>query len=309
MIVVDRRVAIIPGAEDLRVAIAVREPSVVAYLVDVFERAWERGRAFTNKDTSMLKDIAVEQRQMTIRMLVEGHADPVSAKRLGVSPRTYAGYVADLKDEYEAETRFQLGYTMGRLGISGTETDAGTRRARRSSAGQGAPRTPETHRRPHRDGMGPRDARTTPRGWTRCSGPGDAGSRSLAAEPPQPQLLSMAWAGAATPSRPDGDVRWRRRRAPALRTIFMGRTFLATRSGQVVARAPESAPGGLARHPDGRGPGSCNAETCSRVRPRPREPGDAGMARPPPARGPAGVVRWRRRRDLNPRWGCSPKPA
>ena len=122
MIVVDRRVALIPGAEDLRVAIAVREPSVVAYLVDVFERAWERGRAFTDKESSLLKDIAVEQRQMTIRMLVEGHADPVSAKRLGVSPRTYAGYVADLKDEYEAETRFQLGYTMGRLGITGTES-------------------------------------------------------------------------------------------------------------------------------------------------------------------------------------------
>jgi hypothetical protein len=56
-------------------------------------------------------------------MLSEGHADAVSAKRLGVSPRTYAGYVADLKDEYEAETRFQLGYIMGRLGIAGDETD------------------------------------------------------------------------------------------------------------------------------------------------------------------------------------------
>jgi hypothetical protein len=29
--------------------------------------------------------------------------------------------VADLKEEFEAETRFQLGYTIGRLGISGTE--------------------------------------------------------------------------------------------------------------------------------------------------------------------------------------------
>lgn len=121
MIVVDRRVALIPGADDLRVAVAVREPSVIAYLVDVFERAWERGRPFANREVSMLKDIAAEQRAMTIRMLIEGHADPVSAKRLGVSPRTYAGYVADLKEEYEAETRFQLGYTMGRLGLSGNE--------------------------------------------------------------------------------------------------------------------------------------------------------------------------------------------
>jgi hypothetical protein len=120
MIVLDRRVVIIPG-EDLSVAIAVREPSVVDYLVDVFERAWERGRQFTNKESSMMREIAAEQRAMTIRMLIEGHADPVSAKRLGVSPRTYASYVAELKEEYEAETRFQLGYTMGQLGVSGHE--------------------------------------------------------------------------------------------------------------------------------------------------------------------------------------------
>ena len=121
IIVVDRRIAVIPGQADLRVAIVIREPSLVAYLVDIFERTWERARPFTNRETTMMKDIAAEQRAMTIRMLIEGHADPVSAKRLGVSPRTYAGYVADLKEEYEAETRFQLGYTMGRQGVSGNE--------------------------------------------------------------------------------------------------------------------------------------------------------------------------------------------
>ena len=50
---------------------------------------------------------------MTIRLLVEGHSDPASAKRLGVSTRTYAGYIAALKDEYGVQTRFQLGYAMG----------------------------------------------------------------------------------------------------------------------------------------------------------------------------------------------------
>ena len=122
MIVFDHRIAVIPGKqEDLNTAVVIREHSVVDYLVDVFERAWERGRPFTSRDSGMLRDIAVEQRAMTIRMLIEGHADPVSAKRLGVSPRTYAGYVADLKQEYEAETRFQLGYTMGTQGVSGRE--------------------------------------------------------------------------------------------------------------------------------------------------------------------------------------------
>lgn len=123
MIVIDRRVAVIPGADGLTTAVVVREPAVVSYLVDVFERAWARGRAFTTADTPAVREIATEQRAMTIRMLIEGHADAVSAKRLGVSPRTYAGYVADLKHEYEAETRFQLGYTMGQQGLTGQGTE------------------------------------------------------------------------------------------------------------------------------------------------------------------------------------------
>ena len=117
MILIDRRTAIIPSAHDLATALAIREPTVVAYLVDVFMRSWERARPFTSRDVSVVKEIAGEQRAMTMRMLVEGYSDPVSAKRLGVSPRTYAGYVADLKEEFDAETRFQLGYTLGRLGV------------------------------------------------------------------------------------------------------------------------------------------------------------------------------------------------
>ena len=77
-----------------------------------------------------MRDIAAEQRAMTIRMLLEGRADPVGAKRLGVSPRTYAAYVPDLKNEFEVETRFQLGYEMGKRGISGRETTTRSRLAR-----------------------------------------------------------------------------------------------------------------------------------------------------------------------------------
>lgn len=116
MIAVDRRIAIIPSPQDPQTALVIREPTIVAYLIDVFMRSWERARPFTSQDASVVKDIADEQRAMTMRMLIEGHSDPVSAKRLGVSPRTYAGYVADLKDEFNAETRFQLGYALGRLG-------------------------------------------------------------------------------------------------------------------------------------------------------------------------------------------------
>lgn len=123
MIVVDRRVVVIPSHEGLGAALAIREPSLVAYLVDIFERTWERARPFSNRESTMMRHVAAEQRAMTIRMLIEGHADPTSAKRLGVSPRTYAGYVADLKEQYEAQTRFQLGYAMGRAGIAGDDEE------------------------------------------------------------------------------------------------------------------------------------------------------------------------------------------
>ncbi|KRF12404.1 LuxR family transcriptional regulator [Nocardioides sp. Soil797] len=113
LIVVDRQVAIIPAGDDLDIALAIRDTALVAYLVDIFERFWNRGRAFASSETSVVKTIAEEQRAMAIRMLIEGHSDATCAKRLGVSPRTYAGYVAELKEEYDAQTRFQLGHRMG----------------------------------------------------------------------------------------------------------------------------------------------------------------------------------------------------
>lgn len=113
MIVVDRAVAVVPGVEGNQVAIAIHEPALVAYLADVFERYWERARPYDDRAASTARNIAADVRKMTVRMLVEGHSDPASAKRVGVSTRTYAGYIAALKDEYGVETRFQLGYAMG----------------------------------------------------------------------------------------------------------------------------------------------------------------------------------------------------
>ncbi|MDP3893474.1 LuxR family transcriptional regulator [Nocardioides sp.] len=125
IIVVDREVAIIPSTQS-NVALAVREPSLVAYFVSMFERSWERARPFANRERSTVREVAAEQRAMTIRMLIEGHADAASAKRLGVSPRSYAGYVAELKEEFDCQTRFQLGYEMGKQGVSGRESPRDT---------------------------------------------------------------------------------------------------------------------------------------------------------------------------------------
>jgi sugar-specific transcriptional regulator TrmB len=112
LIIIDRRLAVIPGDQP-ELAIAIHDTAVVSYLADVFDRYWERGRDYEDRAEASESDIAAEVRQLTVRMLTEGHSDPASAKRVGVSTRTYASYVAALKEEYGVETRFQLGYAMG----------------------------------------------------------------------------------------------------------------------------------------------------------------------------------------------------
>jgi len=112
LIVIDRRLAMIPGGSP-DVALAIHDLNLVSYLADIFDRSWERAREYDDRGGSSESDIAAEVRQLTVRMLTEGHSDPASAKRVGVSTRTYASYVAALKDEYGVETRFQLGFAMG----------------------------------------------------------------------------------------------------------------------------------------------------------------------------------------------------
>lgn len=112
LIVIDRRLAIIPGHVP-EMALAIHEPGIVSYLADIFDRSWERAHDYEERGEISESDIASEVRQLTVRMLTEGHSDPASAKRVGVSTRTYATYVAALKEEYGVETRFQLGYAMG----------------------------------------------------------------------------------------------------------------------------------------------------------------------------------------------------
>lgn len=119
LIVIDRRVAVIPG-DGPESAVLIEDPRVVAYLVDIFERTWERARDYDRETRTSASDIATEVRSLTIRMLTEGHSDSASAKRVGVSTRTYASYVAALKEEYGVQTRFQLGLAMGRDGDEST---------------------------------------------------------------------------------------------------------------------------------------------------------------------------------------------
>jgi hypothetical protein len=111
MLVFDRRIAVIPAAADNSTAAVVEDPAVVAFLVGVFERDWERAErvqwATVHQDGEGLP-----VHEQVGRLLAQGLTQRTVASRLGLSERTVAGHIARLRELYDAETLFQLGWQM-----------------------------------------------------------------------------------------------------------------------------------------------------------------------------------------------------
>ena len=105
LIVIDRRLAIVPG-EAARRRGRRSTTTTSSPTSPTSSTAPGSGRCeYNERGSASDSEIAAEVRQMTVRMLTEGHSDPASAKRVGVSTRTYASYVAALKEEYGVETQ------------------------------------------------------------------------------------------------------------------------------------------------------------------------------------------------------------
>ncbi|GAA5015272.1 hypothetical protein [Streptomyces siamensis] len=102
LLVIDRRVAFVllePGRSDTD-ALMIRQPGIVAALVALFEKLWERAADLDGLDLS-----ATEAR--VLRALAEHDKDETAARALNVSLRKYRAHVAALMTPLGATTRFQ----------------------------------------------------------------------------------------------------------------------------------------------------------------------------------------------------------
>ncbi|WP_327296830.1 MULTISPECIES: LuxR family transcriptional regulator [unclassified Streptomyces] len=116
LIIVDRKLAFIPADTERERAVIIREAAVVRFLVEVFERNWQRAKTFQGSRTpNESVDISAGLRETIIRCLIHGDSDSKIAKRIGLSTRAYSSHLAKLKAEFKAESRFQLGYLLGQL--------------------------------------------------------------------------------------------------------------------------------------------------------------------------------------------------
>ncbi len=117
MIIVDESVAFISANESRTDAIAIREPAIVRFLTDIFERSWDRAQPFpfvSTHATRAAEQVIPSLRNSISKLLISGYPDKQIARRLGISERSLQGHIAAMKQELGAHTRIQFGYELGR---------------------------------------------------------------------------------------------------------------------------------------------------------------------------------------------------
>ncbi|MFG2961086.1 helix-turn-helix transcriptional regulator [Streptomyces sp. NPDC048291] len=122
LVVMDRSVAFLPANGDGTLALEVRHPALVDYLITAFDRLWRLATPMFPKAELRPTVNGITPRQQAIAaLLVEGHTDAVIAERLGMNIRTARVHIAKLADTLGSESRAQLGYLIARSGILGQE--------------------------------------------------------------------------------------------------------------------------------------------------------------------------------------------
>ncbi|MHC0432424.1 helix-turn-helix transcriptional regulator [Streptomyces sp. O3] len=118
LIIIDHKIAYIPARDDRQVALELRHPGLVAYLVTVFEDAWDRALPLDEQFPRTRTPEGITSIQHSIaRLLVEGHVDDAIARRLGMNVRTCRAHIAKLAAALGSGSRTQLGYLIAQSGI------------------------------------------------------------------------------------------------------------------------------------------------------------------------------------------------
>jgi DNA-binding NarL/FixJ family response regulator len=117
LIIIDSSVAFISANENRTTGLAIREPAIVRFLKDTFERSWDRAKSFPFVPLHAAKaadEVIPSLRESISKLLISGYSDKRIARRLGISERSLQGHIAAMKQELGAHTRVQLGYLLGR---------------------------------------------------------------------------------------------------------------------------------------------------------------------------------------------------
>jgi DNA-binding CsgD family transcriptional regulator len=118
LIICDETVAFIPTRDDRQVALELRHPGLVRYLIKVFEFMWTRAVPLSmGAPYEPASDGLTDIQHSIAKLLVEGHVDEAIARRLGMNVRTCRAHIAKLASALGSGSRAQLGYLIAQSGI------------------------------------------------------------------------------------------------------------------------------------------------------------------------------------------------
>ncbi|MEU2223283.1 helix-turn-helix transcriptional regulator [Streptomyces sp. NPDC018347] len=118
LIICDETVAFIPVRDDRQVALELRHPGLVRYLIKVFEFMWDRAVPLSaGAPYETAPDGITEIQHSIAKLLVEGHVDEAIARRLGMNVRTCRAHIAKLATALGSGSRAQLGYLIAQSGM------------------------------------------------------------------------------------------------------------------------------------------------------------------------------------------------
>ena len=118
LIIVDGAIAFIPARDDQKIALELRHPGLVRYLIKVFEYLWDRAVPMSAGGPYSADSDGITEIQYSIaKLLVEGHVDEAIARRLGMNVRTCRAHIAKLAQALGSGSRAQLGYLIARSEI------------------------------------------------------------------------------------------------------------------------------------------------------------------------------------------------
>ncbi|MEU6535711.1 helix-turn-helix transcriptional regulator [Streptomyces sp. NPDC047000] len=118
LMIFDRAVAFIPARDDRQIALELRHPGLVQYLVKVFEQLWRRAVPLLEEPAYAPPTDGITGVQRSIaKLLIEGHVDEAIARRLGMNVRTCRAHIAKLAAALGSGSRAQLGYLIAQSGL------------------------------------------------------------------------------------------------------------------------------------------------------------------------------------------------
>ncbi|MBY8343055.1 helix-turn-helix transcriptional regulator [Streptomyces sp. KC 17012] len=118
LIICDETVAFIPTRDDGAIALELRHPGLVRYLIKVFEFMWSRAVPLSaGAPYETAPDGITEIQHSIAKLLVEGHVDEAIARRLGMNVRTCRAHIAKLATALGSGSRAQLGFLIAQSGL------------------------------------------------------------------------------------------------------------------------------------------------------------------------------------------------